>query len=447
MGGREHDYFGWALIAFVAFAPIPLGSNRPFFWMFNALVVALIGAAYSVSLFRKSVRPRIALSDLGLPVVLFTLAVVWLALQILPLGLLPHPSWINLDGGSGGAISAAPGETFAMLVRYVTYALFFVLAVQVFVNRSRAHRLLNVLFWVAVAESLLALASLYQFGDVLLFFKKTAYEGNATGTFVNRNTFATFSGLGIVIGIALLFGDGLRGNQGRVRWIDLVFGRSGVLTIGMLVIAFGLAVSQSRMGIFVAGAGAVTVLVLSLFRASGARRSVAFVTIAGIVLAGVGLTATGGILFERLWDVDQSADIRMSAYQQTGQLIAQHPWLGSGGGSFKDTFNAVRHLPVSSDVVWDKAHDLYLELSVDLGIPLAICVVLAVLLFAWRCLSTTIRRQESWEIPAASVGATVLVGLHSLVDFSMQIEAVVLFYLTILAAGVAQSTQVRKSSI
>jgi O-antigen ligase len=438
--GREHDYFGWALIAFVAYVPIPFGSNRPFFWMLNALIIGVIGLFYAGSLFRSSVKPRLGLSDIGLPVLLFSLAVVWLAVQIVPLNLLPHPSWASLEDSGRGAISAEPGETLGMLVRYVSYGLFFLLAVQVFVNRSRAHRLLQVLFWVAVGESILALASLYEFGDVLLFFKKVAYEGNATGTFVNRNTFATFVAMGMVIGVALLFGDGRNGENTRLPWLTRIFGRQGVIVVGMLVIAFGVAASQSRMGIFVAGAGSLTVLVLSLFRVDGTRRFLAIAIIMCIIGGAMTLALTGGIFFERLWNVDQSADGRMAVYAQTVDLIAQHPLLGSGGGSFEDTFNAIRHPPVSSDVIWNRAHNLYLELSVDLGIPVAAGVVLAVLLLAWRCLGAAFRRQESWEMPAASIGATVLVGLHSMVDFSMQIEGVVFFYLTILAAGVAQST-------
>jgi hypothetical protein len=48
-------------------------------------------------------------------------------------------------------------------------------------------------------------------------------------------------------------------------------------------------------------------------------------------------------------------------------------------------------------------------------------------------------------IPAIAAGASVLVGVHALVDFSLQIQAVTLTYMTILAAGVAQAVSSRQA--
>jgi hypothetical protein len=42
-----------------------------------------------------------------------------------------------------------------------------------------------------------------------------------------------------------------------------------------------------------------------------------------------------------------------------------------------------------------------------------------------------------------AVGATVLVALHSLVDFSLQIQAIALSYAMLLGVGVAQSESSR----
>jgi hypothetical protein len=50
-----------------------------------------------------------------------------------------------------------------------------------------------------------------------------------------------------------------------------------------------------------------------------------------------------------------------------------------------------------------------------------------------------IERRREKALPALGLSATILVGLHSLVDFSLQIPAVTLLYVLILAVSVSQS--------
>jgi len=52
-------------------------------------------------------------------------------------------------------------------------------------------------------------------------------------------------------------------------------------------------------------------------------------------------------------------------------------------------------------------------------------------------------RQRNRLYPIAAVGATVLVAVHSSVDFSLQMPAVALLYATFLGLGVAQCQSTR----
>jgi hypothetical protein len=52
-------------------------------------------------------------------------------------------------------------------------------------------------------------------------------------------------------------------------------------------------------------------------------------------------------------------------------------------------------------------------------------------------------RQENVTVPRVAVGAAFLVGVHALVDFSLQIQAVALTFMAVLGAGVAQSASSR----
>ena len=94
--------------------------------------------------------------------------------------------------------------------------------------------------------------------------------------------------------------------------------------------------------------------------------------------------------------VDRDADVRLAVYEQTLDLIAARPMSGYGGGTYEDAFRAVKSDPISPDVTFDAAHNLYLELAAELGIPATIAVVLSVLLLAGTTAVAAVRR-ENWD--------------------------------------------------
>jgi len=437
---KGHDYLGWALVTMALLAPLPMGGIRAFFAMLYAVVVAVMGLFYAVGLYRGHVRPRLPLSAFAVPVILFGLVIVWLLTSLLPLGVAAAPEWAALSplvADVTGRITIGPGATFDMLVRYLTYALFFILALQVAVEKQRAKALFRVVYWGIAAHALLALASLVFFGDVLLFLPKDAYNGDATGAFVNRNSFATFAAFGAIMGVALIFGDteedGIRSRLSRPL-IQL-----GFHVAPLALIALALVYSHSRMGMFVAALGAGVVALIAVFRSTGLRRILAGLLIVTGLVSGAVLANTGGILFDRMATVDRDADVRLAVYEQTLGLIAARPLTGYGGGTYEDAFRAVKTDPISPDVTFDAAHNLYLELAAELGIPATIAVVLSVLLLAGTTAVAAVRRPQNWMIPAAATAVVLAGSVHSLVDFSLQIPAIVLMMLLILALGFAQS--------
>ena len=68
------------------------------------------------------------------------------------------------------------------------------------------------------------------------------------------------------------------------------------------------------------------------------------------------------------------------------------------------------------------------------GFLLIGCVALLV----FRCVRAALRRQENAIVPQVAASAACLVAVHSLVDFSLQIQAVALTFVALLGAGLAQ---------
>ena len=149
----------------------------------------------------------------------------------------------------------------------------------------------------------------------------------------------------------------------------------------------------------------------------------------------------GSGTLDRLGSVEQSFDVRLALYSQVIEMIASRPLLGFGGGSFEAAFPLFHALPVSPDLVWNKTHSTYLALWVEYGVIFGSIPLLVVLGIGLRCIQLVIRRKSDWVLPLASLGIIVTAALHSLVDFSLEMEANALFFTALLALGLAGVTQ------
>lgn len=426
---RLNHVMAIGLVAFLFFAPVPLGGNRPVFWALNAALVGGAGVAYGIATTVRRGRFRMPLGAI------WGIAVLWLvfcgfaALQFL------LPLETNF-AGSNGAVSAptpslAPGASLFSLVQFVTLAVFFFLVLQVSANRQRARAIAWALFSVVVGHAIYGLLALTQFGDTLLFFDKWAYLGSATGTFVNRNSFATFLAFGLVLGTALI-GETIR-HAAETRRLPMANIMVSVVGLGLLLAALYL--TQSRMGVAAGLAGSFVVLFGSAIKAG--RTALQVTVIVAVAVAGLGSVLFGAGLVERLGSVERDFDVRTALYMQIGEMIAARPFLGFGGGSFEVAFPLFHQLAVSPDLVWDKAHSTYLALWTEYGVIAGSLPLLAVGVIAIRCAVLIWTRQSDWLLPLAALGVTVTAALHSLVDFSLEIQANALLFAGLLALGLA----------
>ncbi|MCX5494124.1 O-antigen ligase family protein [Kaistia dalseonensis] len=440
----------------LAFAPVPIGSNRPFFWELNAAIIAVMAFVYLIRLGDEPGRLRISLGDLAWPGAALGVAMLWMVVQVIPLPSWLAPAiWSDAQGALGypigKTISLDPAATVHMLLNYAAYALLFFLVVQVCANEDRAHRLLQVVFWSIAVHAAIGIVLLMQFGDTLLFLPKWAYHGVATGFFVNRNSFATFLAFGLAIGAALLV-DALapsrRSGQNRpfheVFRLDAMIGAIGGYGTGMAIIGSALLLTASRMGAVVGVIGMLMPVLMSMARSRGRRVVLGLLAVALLAIALGLVLLSGAQLTDRLGSLETEDDERWELFRQTLSMIASRPLIGFGGGTFEDAFPLFHQIQLSADVVWDRAHNLYLELWTDLGIfalaPIAsVGLIMAKMRYA-------LGSGRSWAAGAAALTVCMIAAVHSLVDFSLQIEAVTLIFVAVMGSGYAQgvSAEVRQ---
>jgi O-antigen ligase len=436
------------LLALVLLAPLPLGSNREWSWTLCALLTALLALTWSL---RAARRPREPLLPLGTMVwTLFLAVCVWVMLQAVestPTGW-HHPVW-RLAGAAfepepGGSISVAGEDTLVALQRLLAYGLLFFLAFQLCRRQERASALFR---WLALGGLVYAIYGLTvywgEFGT-LLWFRDEAFKADVRGTFVNRNSFATYLGLCVLCALANLYRklsptrNPAYAIPGQRQWrIEQFIMQAAIPLAALLLMLSALILTHSRAGFASFISGAVTLALAvryrSRFRSArslGAVAAALAVTVTAFVL-------TSGALLERIDRMNMDWPGRLEAYSLTSGAIGDNPVLGFGYGTYSSSFRLYRDDAL--DAHFDTAHDTYLENIFELGWPAAGALFLCVAWLAGACLGGLRHRGRDWIYPAAGLSATVLVTVHSIFDFSLQIPAVAMTYACIMGAACAQS--------
>ncbi len=158
------------------------------------------------------------------------------------------------------------------------------------------------------------------------------------------------------------------------------------------------------------------------------------------MLLAFGDAVVDGLAARGIYDSD-----RVSVYLLTLRSILDAPWLGHGYGTFADVFPLYRDQSISVQGIWEQAHNTYLEVFQGLGLVFGSMLVASVLMLVLRCIKGSITRRHGATVPRVAASAAFLVGVHALVDFSLQIQAVALTFMAILGAGVAQSKSSRSA--
>lgn len=438
------------LLFSVLAAPAALGAADTWVWAAQVLVAALALLLWSAGILMGR-PPTVAVRRIALPALLFAAAMGWAAVQAgrwTPAAW-HHPLWPMAADALGrdvaGAVSLAPADGWDAILRLCGYATVFYLALNICRDRRMARRVLE---GVALATFLYAaygVAAHLSGAERILWMAKTSYIGDLTSTFVNRNTFAAFAGLGLVCQAGLLMDGYDRAARGvasgterrRLRG-EFLAGRGAVLMAAAFVTGTAILLTHSRAGLAcTVAAAAILFLALAL---SGALRVGRVLTglalAAGLALA---LFAAGGGAGtgERLLAVGDNAETRMEIYRRSAEAVSDAPWLGGGFGAFAHTFRLYRSRAVAEP--YTEAHNSYLESVVELGLPAGGALILAVACLPALCAIGLVRRRRALALPAVGLAASTLVGLHAVVDYSIQNPAVASLYVLIMGAACAQS--------
>lgn len=428
----------------IVLAPLVFGAVEPF-------VVAVGGILVAISLAFAPLKglgagPRRALWTL-LGAMLIFVALFALQLWPDPPAELANPIWSEASRLTGTQIvpriSVAPGQTLHLAGIYLVLAGILALGIVHGSSSAGATTIMRTLALTGAFYAAGAIAAYVLIPDYILWQKKLAYFGNLTTPFINRNTAATYYGSIAILWTALLAGLGHRSSQRAAAAGGLEGDSRFVFNLGGLIIVLvALFMTASRGGIAASLAG------LLLFAAVWVAFRHANLTVrmaaagAGFLAVVVLITIFGETVVARL-DEARSGVQRLCTYESVVAAISERPWAGFGLGSFELAFPRFRNPECGLFGTWDRAHNSFLQIAMELGLPAALLGATLWLLAGMTMLNGILARRTGRLFPLTGLAVWATATLHSMVDFSLEIPGYSAIFCAVAGTAMAQALHTR----
>lgn len=412
------------LLGILAWAPLPLGSNRSWAsWLLVAMIL-LLGAAWLIQVARGRIQITPALKAARFPLLMLCLAQLWVVFQLQP------SPWQTRD------VWATTRDFYEGLSFTLVFAL--VLALVDSKERLRAVCYVFVISgaFQAAYGSFMTLSG-FEYG---FFHKKDAYIGLATGTFYARPHLAGYLVLCLAVGVGLLLADMERHpahnwREFQRRVVNTLLGPKLRLRLLLAVMVIGLVLTRSRMGNAAFFTGLVSMGFLALLLQQRMTRN-ALILFGSLLL--VDLLILGNWfgfekVVERIEQTSVATETRDDASADTMTLWQDHPLQGTGAGSFYSQFPRYR-TPDSGPGKWMHVHNDYVEFGAEFGAIGAVPLVLFVVSCAWAAIAVQRRGRSRTQKAMGFSGSLAIVWLlmSSSVDFNMHIPATAITFLALM---------------
>ncbi len=312
---------------------------------------------------------------------------------------------------------------FILLCNYV---IIYYLIVHIFNTRTRLRHLVYSIISVAAFLSIFGL--LKKFGanpfpwwnyDILLNRELAV----SSSTYGNPNHFAGYLAMAIPLMMGMFF-TGLRGGK-------LVL--SVLLALLMLI---ALILSISRGGWVSTFVGLVFMLTALLIHQYLENKKIVFIIVGGILFWMFIVLANRPVVQELLTinegSRDSSLQARVHAWKKEVDMVRDHPFLGTGPGTFSTMFT--QYQPPGFNSRYFMAHNDYLHFISEVGLPL-------IPIMGWMIIGCYLKGTAKLKNPSRLIRGTALGAMSgitallffSIFDFNLHIPANAILF-TILAA-------------
>ena len=394
----------------IFFAPLSLGNVH--LWSKTVLQISILLAFYLYILWAaNSGRPFYFRNMLNIFFLIFVLYAVF-----------------QLYSG----LTRAPYRTYESLkITLLYWALFITLT-----NYVRTGIEIDaLLFKITTASLLVCLIGIFQLvtsAESILWLRKV--EGSFFSVFVNENHFACYASMVALITLGQLTNRLFNGM--RISWdmplrkislvvLDSIFnGKILFLLFSFSIMAAAVFLSGSRGGMISFLAGLSFFALNIIFRKR--KKSAIWLIILGAILAylllnWIGIARTTKELYSIFSPLNH---IRVALYMDGLSMARGYPYFGTGMGSFANVFPLYRTGPAY--LFYPHLHNDILQLFIEAGSVGFFIIAAPLLLFIARLLKTVSRSQNPhiYLVGLGILSAFLCLGLHSIVDFSLRLNAI-----------------------
>lgn len=415
------------LCVILIWAPIPVGSNRPWAWSLLELMIGVVFLLHLANSWRSH-GP--------------TLWQRWFNTLLLPIIALQLYLWLQMTGTLPFIQSVDPKQTEIMLIK----GLFFVMWLQLVCTYT------NTAFRLRMLVLMIVLSGFIQafYGSVLNLAEVTNSPlfsvnegGRARGSFVYQNHFANYLALCLSMALGLLIAElSSQPPQWQLRvilrdFVTSLLSSKLMLRLAIIVMVIGLVLSRSRMGnaAFFSSLALVAVVALFFYKRPPALLKPLVISILVLDMVIIGSMFGLEKLQQRFAETSFASETRDEVVIDSLPIVQQYAWQGSGGGTFYTVFPAYQ--PQVYSGFYDHAHNDYLQFAIEIGIPMTLLLGLMLLWSLWQNLQV-MRLSDHKLHRGLAFGcamATVHMLIHCTVDFNLQAPATAMLFLTTLAIG------------
>jgi O-antigen ligase len=354
-----------------------------------------------------------------------------------------HAGADYLQPGRYVTLSIDPHASFVFWLKNCAYALAFVLTLLLVHGRTR-------LAWLCGA--IVASGLLQAFYGSFMHLARIDFEvlgmpihhsSEASGGYVNRNHLAGLLEMTLAMGIGLMVAQ--LEDRPRRSWSEffkdtatLLLSGKAMLRLVLVIMVVALVMTRSRMGntaffasLLVAGGLA---LALSRHAPRGTVLLISSLIVIDIALIGTWFGVERTV--QRIAETTvQNVESRGEPSQHAVKILEDYPVFGTGGGTFYTAFSGYRGQDI--DTFFDHLHNDYLQFLIETGfIGGALFGLLVAASFACAILAQARRRDPlARGVAFGVVMGVIAIGIHSKVDFNLQIPANAFIFMILLALG------------
>jgi tetratricopeptide (TPR) repeat protein/O-antigen ligase len=421
------------LISLIIFTPLAFGSTALWAVMIIESIALMLLAIWILKMLANSEISYIK-TPLNIFIILFLLFIIF---QLLPLPLsfirLISPNTDNLykftlanfpeSLNHGMSLSIYRYATVMETVKWLSFVLIFLVVLNNLRGKKRINRIINVMIVTGFLVACFGVIQKFTWNGKIFWVKELARGGSPFGPYINYNHFAGYMEMLIPLSLGMLFTDIRREKK-------ILFGFMALIMISALFI------SLSRGGILgFLGSIFFMSFMLTIMKTTKKALWVSGIILLAIIIALLWLnlhpTLDKFLAMGRIEDL--KADVRISTWQGTWQMIRDFPIIGIGFGAFQYLFP--KYQMAETKLLFQYTHNDYLQLWSEMGL-IGLLITLGFFIFYFRWIFKTLFKRHDPYVKGIAVGgltSIVAILIHSFTDFNLHIPANIFHFVLILS--------------